>query len=320
MSSSLCVSCVGHKDTMYAFDRCTVSSDGSKVVFGRMSGIAFAPGVDANLWAYDNNRRTLNRLTSGPTFKYSPSFSPDGRTIAYVDSADDEGGHIYLMAADGQKPRQMTFGERVERTPSFSADGKKIVFAGASVHKRYSIPSLKLGEMRLYDWDIWIMNSDGSSPRQLTFQQYYSVDAPYFDSSGAHIIFGADVSSGSGDTFKSQHVLMTLGISENGLAGDVKRVAVPSSSRSVYDGQPCFSPNGLEIAFVSARDGQSVPYTYDIWIASGAGSRPWQVTHDQSRDLDPIFSPDGEWIYYWIPTGGLWRVRTDGQNRSMLAQ
>jgi Tol biopolymer transport system component len=75
----------------------------------------------------------------------SPSWSPDGSTIAYVqqpegpyqDTVDDR--RIWLIAADGTNARRLTKGETAEERPQWSADGRFILFVRRE--PRASVPN-----------------------------------------------------------------------------------------------------------------------------------------------------------------------------------
>ena len=57
------------------------------------------------------------RLTSGDAWEYKPTWSPDGRWIAYVTWAADGGGHVWRMRSNGRGSP-----ERLTRAPAFYTD------------------------------------------------------------------------------------------------------------------------------------------------------------------------------------------------------
>ncbi len=106
-----------------------VSPDGSQVVFNAMN----------RLYAMDLPSGTPRRLTSLDEGEFMPSWSPDGRTIAYV-TWTTSGGHIKRVAAGGGQPQTLTRVEGYYLDPAFTPDGAQIVFLSGSANDQiYSI-------------------------------------------------------------------------------------------------------------------------------------------------------------------------------------
>lgn len=292
----------------YPMGRCSVSSDGSTMFFTIFSELPLRPGVSSDLYSMKINGSNLKQLTSGPLRKYWPWISTDGQSIVYIStSTEDQGSHVVVIDIDGHNPRQLTSGDFADATPSYSRDGSKVIFARAARNRPYS-----MGGMVLDEWDIWEINSDGSSMRQLTFGRYYNLDAPYFSPDGKHVLFGATTSIASGDGFTTRHDLFIFDLQQDGSATNLRRVPLPSDpSGRNYDGQPSFSPDGATVVFTSLRVSGPI-YDYEIWKANLDGTNLQQITHNQSQNKDPIFSPDGKFIYFW--NSDLWRIEANGSN------
>jgi TolB protein len=98
----------------------------------------------------------MRRLTDSrpsPDWESEPAWSPDGKRIAYVSSADHTGPlAIWVMNADGTGKHQLTFPQAGDSSPSWSPDGRKILFTCSA----YPIS------------DICVVNADGSGRRRLT--------------------------------------------------------------------------------------------------------------------------------------------------------
>jgi TolB protein len=71
------------------------------------------------------------RLPAGIGAPVTPSWSPDGSTIAFATSSfgDPESGEIYTVRPDGTGLRRLTRNGVWDTSPDWSPDGKRIVFA-----------------------------------------------------------------------------------------------------------------------------------------------------------------------------------------------
>jgi TolB protein len=91
----------------------------------------------------------MEQLTTDPAPEWRPSWSPDGREIAFYGYRTGN-REIYVMPAGGGPARQLTRGESQDFFPSWSPDGRWIVFV--------SLPRV----------GIWMVAADGSDLRRLT--------------------------------------------------------------------------------------------------------------------------------------------------------
>lgn len=110
----------------------TPSPDGSRVAFEIVGG---------NLMVMDANGGNVRDLGVG----YRPTWSPDGRWVAFMVSEDD--GHsftasdIYAALADGSERVQLTSTrDRLEMNPSWSPDGRHIAFDDVATGSIYLLP------------------------------------------------------------------------------------------------------------------------------------------------------------------------------------
>ncbi len=95
----------------------TRSPDGKTLVFAAIG----------SLWSQSLPNGTPKRLATEGGLAYAPTFSPDGRSIAYVSWNDREGGHLWKMKPSGGGSTRLTSVPAQYANPAFSADGSKIV-------------------------------------------------------------------------------------------------------------------------------------------------------------------------------------------------
>ena len=122
------------------------------------------------------------RLTNNAAFDAGPTFSPDGKRIAFV-SHRDGNYEIYLMNADGTDQQRLTHNPAQDREPAFSPDGKRIAFASD----------------RTGNFEIYVMNVDGTDQHRLTHRRNVD-DDPTFFPNGKKIAF-VRVGAGFHDIF-----------------------------------------------------------------------------------------------------------------------
>lgn len=255
-----------------------------------------------------------------------PSWSPDGRTIAYVhgDTLPDRNG-IYLIDADGTNNRIMYIG--VVGSPTWSPDGNWIAFSDrAQIFKvktngdsltqltsegRNFFPAWSPdGEWIAYDSDsqspngmnfIWRMKADGSEKKRILYDLTKGeIRMPDWSPDGKRIVHQGYVGANAPEIV----IMDTAGQNAARLTFDDRN-----------DAYPKFSPDGESVLFTSQPTGEYP----QIWIVSVNGTIRRQVTSTQGYTGD--WSPDGEWIVYTDSraiNGRLWITRKDGRSKRQL--
>ena len=244
----------------------------------------------------------IRRLTYNAARDGSPSWSPDGRHIAFASDRDGN-AEIYVMGSDGSNPRRLTTDGGW--SPSWSPDGRHIAFAsnyaiyvmdsdGSNPRRLTSLtldggsPSwspdgrhIAFVDNHNFSAEIHVMDSDGSNPRNLT-NTWVNNWSPSWSPNGRHIAFVSD-RDGNAEiylTHSSTNAAYMVG-------------PFNLTNTWVNDGFPSWSPDGRHIAFVSDRDGND-----RIYVMDSDGTNPRRLTNDSARAWSLSWSPDGRHIAF----------------------
>lgn len=81
-----------------------------------------------DLWSVPRGGGEARRLTAGVGVEHAPSFSPDGKWIAFTGQYDGN-TDVFVVAAEGGIPRRLTWHPSADIALGFSPDGKKVLFS-----------------------------------------------------------------------------------------------------------------------------------------------------------------------------------------------
>ena len=185
----------------------------------------------------------LTRLTDTPGYDAEATIGPTGRIV--FTSVRDGDMEIYSMKGDGSDVRRLTNRQGPDGGPFFSPDGSRIVFRGREIPDGAEYDDYKAlldgGLWRPTALEIFVMNADGGSVRQITDLGGASF-APFWHPDGQRIIFSSNWHNPDGRNFD----LFMINDDGSGL----ERVTFGDT----FDGFPMFSPDGLQLLFASNRD------------------------------------------------------------------
>ena len=240
-----------------------------------------------NLWKVAVSGGEPERLSLGSGSAFNPSIARQGKRLVFEERVFDAniwrtpGPNWGRHSADKSesKPRAFLASTRSDGSPHFSPDGEKIVFASDRSAMR----------------DIWISDSDGTNPVQLTSLGSFLADSPQWSPDSRQIAF--DLTLGANEV--SLHVVSAGGGAPRRLTSGLYR-----------DIRSSWSRDGRWIYFGSNRAEGSGEY--QVWKVPSTGGDPVQVTKNGGRE--PYESSDGKFVYYSKSSGitGIWRVPADG--------
>jgi Tol biopolymer transport system component len=239
-------------------------------------------------------------LSTFPGSHRSPSLSPDGRLLAYVDVARGTPQIWVKPVAEGD-PVQVTTGDAAAARPRWSPKGDVIVFerrrAGIwlvpplggpprQVLERGSCPAFfPDGERLVFDRDttLWVASLDGSDARPLAgvpdnFYSFYLCHSAAVSPDGQSIVYFQPQWGPYGDFW----ILPASGGNPRRLTFDV-----------TTGGGAVFARDGRSVIVSSGRGGSQT-----LWRVPTEGGDPEPVTTGAGEDAEPELSADGRTLVY----------------------
>jgi Tol biopolymer transport system component/tRNA A-37 threonylcarbamoyl transferase component Bud32 len=293
------------------------SPDGQMLAFVRM-----ASGGSNDLYVVSAAGGEPKRLTFDNVWMDHPVWTPDGRSIVFRFGRSG-GGSLWRISVDGGQPEPLGIGGDQARRPAISRQGQRLAYATALLapstiwrrelasasgkpHSQTKVLSSTAGDfspqvspdgkriafdsMRSGSSEIWVCDSDGSNPLQLT--KLGGSGTPRWSPDGRFIAFCNSLAEQA-----DIYVIGANGGVPRRLTEDPAADAVPSWSR-----------DGRWIYFASNRTGE-----FQVWKMPAEGGEAMQVT--KLGGYVAFESPDGAYLYYakWIGyVPGLWRVPVEG--------
>jgi Tol biopolymer transport system component len=231
------------------------------------------------------------QLTDQPGPEYFPSLSPDGKSLVYASYASGN-WDVYLQRVGGKNPVNLTKDSAADDTqPAFSPDGERIAFR-----------SEREGG------GIFVMGATGESVKRLTDSGFNPAWSP----------------DGKEVACAEESIVTTPGSRWIGNSRIWAVDVTTGKKRTVMTGdgtQPNWSPNGHRIALCGKRI-EGGGYR-DIWTIPAGGGEPVEVTKDPAIDWNPVWSPDGKYLYFLSDRSGsmnLWRVPIEENSGNVRGQ
>jgi Tol biopolymer transport system component len=229
----------------------------------------------------------FTQVTHEEGLEMQPASSPDGDTFVFTRGGGG-GSDIYLQRVNGRNAINLTKRcPMADLQPAFSPDGTMIAYRS-----------------ECDGGGIFIMGATGEAARRITTSCFN----PAWSPDSKKLACG------------SESVNYTP--TSRGQLSELWMIDAQTGERKLLlaaDGvQPSWSPHGHRIAYWG-MDGESAQR--DIWTIDPNAPDPsktiTRVTNDLAVDWNPVWSPDGQYLYFGSDRGGamnVWRIRVDEES------
>ena len=223
------------------------------------------------------------QVSDFPGVETTPTLSPDGKTVVYASDATGS-WQIYSLRVGARKGVALTT-ESANSTPAFSADGERIAFR-----------SERDGG------GIFLMSPTGESVTRVSDEGL----RPAWSPDGLALVVSRSDFASPTDLGGNVPGLLVIDVK----SGQKREITTTGAAL-----QPAWSPHGWRIAFFGLRTGTG---QRDIWTVAADGTDAEasrvEVTNDAALDWSPVWSPQGDYLYFSSNRGGttnLWRMAID---------
>jgi TolB protein len=253
----------------------------------------------ADLYLQRVDGTAVTQLTSDAADDAFPSFSPDGKRIAFC-STRSGSWQIYVMDADGRNAVQVTSGRAQSVHPSFAPDGRRLAYSSMGSRSgqwELWVADVETGEQKMIGYGLFPRWSPRKDVDRIAYQRPRQRGSRWFS-------------------------LWTIDLVE----GEGRRPTEVAVSPIAAIVTPCWSPDGKWLAFATvvepSKDSGGKPYgRQDVWTVDADGSNRQRLTDGSGSNLMPFWGADGR-VYFISDRDGhdcVWSTRADPRQKMFTA-
>jgi len=254
----------------YIQTRLSISADGKKMAYE-------ARTIGGNLMSLQISAKSADAegppaaLTQSTSYRKTlPSFSRDGKRIAFTEFLGGEQPRIWVMDNDGRNPIQLTDGSAIDWGPNWFPDNDTVSFQSD----------------REREYRVWSV-SVSTGRRKVISDPGQPIGWPRLSPDGKHLAFNSTKSG-------------TINVWTQDLEGGAPRQLTFDNEMM---GWPSWSPDGKLLALEIKRGAD-----INVAIMPSRGGEITQLTFDHGESQSNDWSPDGDKILFSGQRNGIWNI------------
>lgn len=216
-------------------------------------------------------------------------FSPDGKGLLWTSTRDltdlpkgawsdpnnyPKGSEIYTSDLNGGNVKRLTNNKVYDAETAYSPDGKWILF-GRDID----------GKM-----DLWVMKSDGTGERQITFTEEFQEGGAQFLPDSNTILTRAWKRADQGQSGRGMP-MQVFTVKRD--TGEIKQI----TNEPGTNWAPFPAPDGKHFAYVKVLNEGPRP-NWEIFMMNFETGKQTRLTNNPGFDGFPAFSPDGKMLTF----------------------
>ncbi len=290
-----------------------ISPDGTQVIYRRNGFDIMKDNSIGNLWIINIDGSSNRKLTSREVSESQARWSPNGDRIAFI-SSTNEGAEVYMYWL---KTGQIAKLSQLEKSPSsltWSPNGNHLAFTMFIAEKPPVIAKMpakpkgaewakpaRITDRLKHEADgrgymepgfthVFIIPSQGGSPRQLTKDNYNHQGSLSFSTNGKDIYFSSNRHENWEYDFRNSEIYKV-----NVTTKEITQLTTQQGP----DYSPIVSPDGTKIAFISFKDKVQTYQLRQLYIMNIDGSERQLLSGSLDRSISNIsWDNSGKGLYF----------------------